>query len=321
MRATIEARTQTTIEEHAARLAARQHGVVTRRQLRDAGFAEAIVDRRVAAGIFLSLHRGVYLLGTLRGRLEPEWARVVAARLACGADAVVSHASAGWLWRLLRRPNRAAPVSITVPEAARRQRPGILIHRSVDLTRAEITRIEGIPVTRPGRTLRDLATVLTVKELNRAAGRVERRGLIDSAGFPALVASHAGRPGAPVLRAALLGDGGIVLTRSEAEERLLALILEHGLPQPQVNVPVEGLEVDFYWPDLKLVIEADGFAYHNRRGSFENDHQRDLELKARGFTVMRVTWRQLVEEPKATAGLINRSFGHAEARAARPPVR
>lgn len=321
MRTTIEARMQATIEEHAAHLAARQHGIVTRRQLREAGFGEEKVDRRVAAGIFLSLHRGVYLLGTLRDRLEPEWARVVAALVACGADAVVSHGSAGWLWRLLRRPNRAAPVSITVPEAARRQRPGILIHRSLDLSRAEITRVEGIPVTRPGRTLRDLSTVLTVKDLNRAAARAERKGLIDSAGFPGLVASHAGRPGAPVLRAALLGDGGPVLTRSEAEERVLTLVLEHGLPRPQVNVRVLGLEVDFYWPDQKLVVEADGFEHHRARGSFENDHQRDLEMEARGVTVLRVTWRQLVEDPKGTAGLISRSFGHAEARAARLPVR
>lgn len=312
---------QATIEQHAAHLAARQHGIVTRRQLHEAGFAEEKVDRRVAAGVFHSLHRGIYLLGTLRDRLEPEWARVMAALLACGADAVVSHASAGWLWQLVRRPNRPVPVSITVPEATRRQRPGILIHRSVDLTRAEITRIEGIPVTRPGRTLRDLSTVLTVKDLNRAAARAERKGLIDSTDFPELVATHAGRPGAPVLRAALLGDGGAVLTRSEAEERLLALVLEHGLPRPEVNVRVVGLEVDFYWPDQKLVVESDGFGYHSSRGSFENDHQRDLKLEARGVTVLRVTWRQLVEDPKGTAGLISRSFGHAEARAVRLPVR
>lgn len=304
---------KTTLEEHAARLASRQHGIVTRRQLCEAGFAEEKVDRRVAAGIFLSLHRGVYLLGTLQGRLEPQWARVMAALLACGAGAAVSHASAGWLLGLVRPPKPVGPVSITIPERARRRRPGIIVHRALDLTPADLTRVDGIAVTSPGRTLRDLSTVLSAKELNRAAGRAEREGLIDARDLRALVALHAGRPGALVLRAALLGDGGLVLTRSEAEELLLALLLEHGLPRPLVNARVEGFEVDFYWRDQRLIVEVDGFEYHRLRPSFEGDHRRDLVLGDRGYTVLRVTWRQLVDEPKGTIGSINRAFGRAAA--------
>lgn len=200
-----------------------------------------------------------------------------------------------------------------MPEPARRRRPGILLHRAVDLTPVDITTVDGIRVTTVARTLRDLSTVLSVKELNRRAARAEREGLIDAAEFPELVARHGSRAGAPVLRAALLADGGVIMIRSEAEEVMRALADEHALPRPRVNAEVEGHEVDFYWPDARMVIEVDGFEHHKLRGSFENDRQRDLELEAKGITVLRVTWRHLVEKPKATAGLIVRAFGHAEA--------
>ncbi|MDX1676021.1 MAG: type IV toxin-antitoxin system AbiEi family antitoxin domain-containing protein, partial [Longimicrobiales bacterium] len=153
-----------------AELAGRQHGVVARRQLIAEGVSPKFVDRHIASGRLRPVHRGVYLLGSLRGPLEPLRAREMAAVLACGRGAVLSHQSAGWLWGLIRRPGSSEPPEVTIPEAARRQRPGVRIRRG-DLSSDEIRRLDGLPVTAPGRTIRDLAAVLDPRALGRAAAR------------------------------------------------------------------------------------------------------------------------------------------------------
>lgn len=316
-------------EELVVRLAMQQHGAVTRQQLLVAGISVNSVDRYIATRRLRPVHRGVYVLGSLRGALEPERAREMAAVLACGPGAVLSHGSAGRLWGILPGKRRRGPgsrlpaggdatacaaVDVTIPGRARRRRPGICIHRSKDLPHDELTRLDGIPITGPGRTLRDLSAVLTVRGLSRAAARAEREGLVDPTSLPDLVADHGRQRGAPALRAALLGDGP-VFTRSEAEERLLALLREAGLPRPQVNVMVEGYEVDFFWPAAGMVVEVDGFAFHSSRGSFEGDRRRDIDLESKGIGVVRVTWRQIVGERTATAARIAGALGHAAARA------
>lgn len=333
-------------DEVAVRLATRQHGVVARGQLLAAGVMANGVDRLVKRRRLRPLHRGVYLLGSLQGPLEPEHARAMAAVLACGADAVLSHRSAAHLWGILspgvaprgrrsggatgapgsrtggggtdtrgtraaRRVAGAHSIDVTIPRSARRERAGIHIHRPRDLFPDDVTSLNGIPVTTAARTLRDLSTVLTVRGLNQAAARAEREGLLDAIGLPDLVDYHAGRTGAPVLRRALLGEAGLVLTRSEAEERILNLVDEAGLPRPQANVVVAGYEVDCFWPEAKLIVEVDGFAYHSSRGSFENDRRRDGDLEARGYRVVRVTWRQIVQERTATAARIAGVLGSA----------
>lgn len=291
-----------------------------------------MVQTRVATNRLRPLHRGVYLLGQLRGPLEPERAREMAAVLACGPGAVISHRSAAWLWDLLpraggpagvARPRTAAAsahpagagsgvdVDVTVPGRARRRRPGIRAHRSHDLGAGETTQLDGIPITTPARTLRDLSIVVGPRELNRAAARAERRKLIRAEELASLVARHSRRRGAPVLRAAMGEDGGPALTRSEAEERFLDLVRRGQLPAPETNVLVRGHEVDFLWRAARLAVEVDGFGFHASRRSFENDRRRDAELAAAGVHVVRVTWSQIVREPSATLVRVAQALTHA----------
>lgn len=288
------------VDDHIASLAARQHGVVTRSQLLAEGLTRRMVESRVRSRRLRPLHRGVYLLGSLRASLEPEHSREMAAVLACGPGAVLSHRSAAWIWELLPRPSAAAPVEVTVPRRARPRRPGIRTRRSDRLSPDEATVLDGLPVTSPGRTLRDLSTRIATRELSRAAARAERRGLIDARGLSELVARHRGRPGAPLLRAALQVEGGPAFTRSEAEERFLDLIGSGGLPPPEANVVVQGHELDFLWRAAGIAVEVDGFGFHASRRSFESDRRRDAGLAAAGVHVIRVTWRQIVDEPSAT---------------------
>lgn len=301
-------------------LAMRQHGVVTRAQLLAAGMPSKAVERRARTGELRRVHPGVYLLGTLRGPLEPARARQMAAVLACGRDAALSHRSAGRLWGLLRTPGRRNAkngeplIDIVIPHDVRRRHRGIQVHRPTDLVADDVTRLDRIPITTVCRTLRDLSSILTARDLNRVAARGEKEGLVDAASFPDLVARHHGRPGAAVLRVALLGDGGPVITESEAEERFLDLVAEAGLPRPLVNAEVRGYRADFYWPDERLIVEVDGFAFHSSRGSFEGDHRRDIDLESKGVRVIRVTWRQIVRERTATGAKISAALALAAAR-------
>lgn len=311
------------IDERIAHFSAAQHGVVTRAQLLSAGLTPRMVQSRLRSRRLRPLHRGVYLPGHLRGALEPMLAREMAAVLACGPGAVVSHRSAAWLWEIMARPADAlsSVVDVTVPHLVRRQRPGIEVRRSGDLTAGETTMFDGIPVTTPGRTLRDLSTVVGRRELNRAAARAERRGFIADDELTSLISRHRGRRGAPLLRAAMAEDGGPTFTRSEAEERFLDLVRSGGLPLPETNIVVRDYEVDFFWRAERIAVEVDGFEFHASRRSFENDRRRDTDLAAHGIHVIRITWRQLVDEPGTILVSLARALAMATAGASRPARR
>jgi very-short-patch-repair endonuclease len=115
------------------------------------------------------------------------------------------------------------------------------------------------------------------------------------------------------LRALLTRERGPALTRSEAEERLLALVRQAGLPAPECNVRIAGHEVDFLWRASRLIVEVDGYAFHGSRDAFERDRRRDAELQAVGLTVVRLTWRRLVHEPEAVVALLARRIAPASA--------
>jgi very-short-patch-repair endonuclease len=278
-----------------AALAARQHGLVTRAQLLGAGIAVHAVDRRVKDGRLQPLHRGVYRVGPVVAR----HAREMGAVLACGPGAVLSHRSAAALWEMLPRPSRSTPIEVILPRGDRGRRPGIRAHRFSGLPPGDSTTIAGIPITTPARTLLDLASVAGTRELERAVAQVERRELARPGELLSLVNRHRRRPGTPALLALLAPDARPAWTRSEAEERLLALIGKGQLPRPEANVRVEGYEVDFLWREARVVVEVDGFAFHSSEKRFENDRRRDAQLAAAGLRVMRVTWRQMEVEPEA----------------------
>lgn len=295
--------------EALARIARHQHGVVSRNQLLDLGFSAREVDNLVRSCTLRRLHRSVYLLG----QVEPPLAREMAAVLACGSNAVLSHRNAAVLWGLLPITAAATP-EVSVPARNPGLKPGIVIHRVVALDPRDVTKLERIPITRPARTLVDLAALLDRRELERALAEAYAKRRFTRAALGAVLNRAANAPGTAALRRALATDLAPALTRSEAEERLLGLIRKAGLPSPEVNARLERYEVDFLWPAERLVVEVDGFRYHSSRAAFERDRLRDAKLQAQGHRVMRVTWRQIIEAPEAV--LVRIAQGLAVSRAA-----
>jgi very-short-patch-repair endonuclease len=261
-----------------ARIAANQHGVVSLVQLERAGIHERGRLRRVQAQRLHRIHRGVYAVGHRGLSTEGIW---MAAVLACGPDAVLSHTSAASLWQFL--PQRGL-VHITV-SGNERNRPGIRVHRSRTLFPSQVTRRAGIPVTTPSRTLIDLRRLLPQPQFARALRQAEFLGLpLD----PALEPDH---------------------TRSELEARFLGLCRRHRLPMPEVNVRAGSFIADFLWPRDRLIVELDGYRAHGTRSAFERDRARDVELKLLGYEVVRFTWRQLTSEPAQLLRTLRRLLG------------
>jgi very-short-patch-repair endonuclease len=171
----------------------------------------------------------------------------------------------------------------------RRSRPGIRVHRSRHIATDDVTTHEGLPLTTPTRTLRELAYVLTPHRLERTLHNAAHRGLLDA---PALATNAR-------LAAALtsLDPAEPDITRTELEEAFLHLVNEAGLPRPLVNHPLHGYEVDFLWPELRLIVETDGRGTHLTPAAFEEDRQRDAYMATLGYLTLRFTYRQVVERP------------------------
>jgi very-short-patch-repair endonuclease len=287
------------LERAIAALAARQHGVVAIRQLVAFGLTQQAVSRRAAAGRLRRVHQGVYAVGHTVLGPHGRW---MAAVLAGGPGAVLSHGSAAALWEL--RPSAAVLIDVTTRRSGRR-RPGIRIHRPRSLPDTEITVRDGIPVTTPARTILDLAAVLTQSRLEHLLDQAEIRELTDYPVLDALAGAHAGHPGAARLRGTLQTYyGGANVSRSDLEIRLRGLCRDHGLPKPRVNQRIEGKEVDFLFPDARLIVETDSWRYHKTRRAFENDRARDVITTRAGYRTLRFTDRQLTREPKAVADAI-----------------
>jgi very-short-patch-repair endonuclease len=284
-----------------ARIAARQYGVVTRAQLVTAGLGRGAIEHRVSERRLHRVHRGVYLVGHVSA---PPLAREMAAVLACGPGAVLSHQSAASMWSLPSR--EGADVEVTVAERDPGNRPGIRLHRARRLQRIDVRRCQRMPVTAPARTLVDLAEVLPLRDLERAVEEARIRRLVRPRQLLDVLERSPGRRGAGVLRGLL--ETKPEFTRSQAETRLLALLRAAGIPPTAVNSRVGHYEVDFLWRPERLVVEVDGYAYHSTRAAFERDRLRDANLQAAGHRVTRVTWRQLVSTPEAVIARIARAL-------------
>jgi predicted transcriptional regulator of viral defense system len=281
-----------------ARLAERQHGVVSLTQLKALGLTADAARKRVATGRLHRVHRGVYAIGHPRLTRHGRW---MAAVLACGAGARLSHRDAAFLWDL-RADNRAA-IDVSVPRPSARPKRGIEVHMSVSLTPADVTEHDGIPCTTVARTLLDLADVVDRRGVERAASEAERLRLFDLHAVEAVLARANGRRGAGVLRAVLADLDEPALTANELEERFLAIARASGLPRPEVNVWLvidDGppIKADFLWRARRLVVETDGFGAHGTRAAFESDRLRDQRLRLAGYDTVRFTRRQLVRDPE-----------------------
>jgi very-short-patch-repair endonuclease len=255
-----------------AAIAGRQHGVVTIAQLRAAGLSGAAVTRRIKAGRLHRIHRGVYAVGHPGLSREGQY---MAAVLACGDGAVLSHGSAAALWELLRPEDEPVHVSLPSP-SGRRRRSGIVVHRTT-FAPSELTRRAEIPVTTPSRTILDLRRTHEPYLVRRATRQAQlARYKLD-----------------PRIRADR--------TRSDLERDFHAFVRRHRLPPAEINVRLGRHTVDFLWRSRRLVVETDSYEYHQGSVAFEDDHSRDLALRRLGFTVFRYTGRQLEAEPESVA--------------------
>lgn len=273
-----------------ARLAARQHGVLARRQLLEAGLDGHEIDYRVKIGRLVRVHRGVYATGHLP---TSPLARAAAAVLACGSGALLSHRSAAALWKIARWPSR-----IEVSVRSYRHHPGIRIHRSTSLLPQDATVHYGIPVTTPARTLLDLADTLEDAALTRAVNDARLCHYLSLDDLAELLTRS---PGRAVTRLRPFVEHATGPTRSEFEDAFLAFTERYGLPRPEADQTVAGYEVDMLWREQRLIVELDSRLHHDSDEPFEIDRDRDADLLAAGFPVVRVTWRRLVQAPAREA--------------------
>jgi very-short-patch-repair endonuclease len=283
-------------DQRLRRVAGRQYGVVTHAQLLRIGIGVTGIKERLRTGRLIRLHRGVYAVGHRELKRDGYW---LAAILACGPGAVLSHTDAAAHWNI--RQSSSAVIHVTVPtRAGRPRRKGVRIHRSGRLRLEEVTVREGIPVTTVARTLLDLADILSDQALKRTIHEADYQRLFDQTTLIAVVQGNPGRRGAKLLRAA---ESPPEMTRNEFEDRFLDIVKRHRLPTPIVNGWIEGYEVDFAWPGAKLIVETDGFAAHGTRRAFENDRRRDRRLTRAGFRTIRLTPRSLAYEAEIVADL------------------
>jgi hypothetical protein len=286
-----------------AGLAERQHGVVDVSQLKALGLSASGVRDRVARGQLHRIHRGVYAVGHPRLTGYGRW---MAAVLAYGPDAVLSYRSCAALWGV-RRDARAI-TDISLPRKSACSRPTIIAHATTTLRPEDVTVQEGIPCTTVARMLLDLAEVIDRRGVERAVEQAEVLRLFDGRAVDAVLARADGRRGAAFLRAVLDDFADCGLTASELEEAILALCRAAGVPAPAVNpwgaLDAQEMKVDFLWRSERLIVEADGRAFHTTRHAFERDRRRDQDLLLAGYQVVRFTSGQITREPGRVAQTI-----------------
>jgi very-short-patch-repair endonuclease len=285
-------------EREVARIAASQQGLVTTDQLSEAGFGRSQITRRVRGEWLSRRHVGVYQLGVFAGPFGDE----LAALLACGPRAVLSHWTAAWVFELCRRV--VGPIHVTFAEGLAGRRRGIRPHRTTTLPTCDVVEKHGLRVTTPARTLLDLAAEAPRDALERLTEEAQVQRLASPAELLAVVERGAGRRGVAKLRAVLDFIDEPLFTRSEAEKRLRGLCRSAALPMPRMNVQRAGWEVDAVWDAQRLVVEVDGYGSHSPRGRFERDRRKDADLMLAGYRVLRITWRRLTRESDQVIALL-----------------
>lgn len=284
-----------------AALANAQHGVVSRQQLLRRGLGQDAIGHRVRLGRLHVIHRGVYAVGHALVTERGHW---MAAVLAAGRGAVLSHASAAAAWDL--RASSASRIDVTVPSySGRSARAGLRVHRRAPRVAGEIAWQAALPVTSPSRTLVDLAGVVSPAALERALERAELLRLFDLKALISTLERSPNAPGTKVLRR-LLGEMSDHPDhiRSELERRFLALLQRHGLPRPLVNHRLGPFEVDFLWPRAMVIAETDGDEHHRTRAGFERDRARDARLAVEGYLTLRFTHLQVTRDPATVAATL-----------------
>jgi hypothetical protein len=291
---------QVPVDEAVAALASVQHVVFELGQLQDLGLTARAVQKRAASGRLHRVHHAVYSL-VPRHLLSREglW---MAAVLACGPGAVLSHRSAAALHGLIRAGG--VRIDVTIPARSCREHRGIKLHRSTTLKPSDTTREKNIPCTTVARTQLDLAEVINRRGVERAFDQAEMLESFDLRALEDQLARNPHRRGVPLIRSVLTEHYvGSTLTWNEFEERFLAFARAVGLPRPEVNYWIvlpdgePAIRADFAWPAQRVVVETDGRGTHGTRQAFERDRRKDLRLAAARWRPMRVTTRRLDAEP------------------------
>jgi len=283
-------------------LVARQQGVVTHAQLVEIGVGRRTLDRWLTSGRLRIMHRNVYGFGPRPLTKRGKW---LAAVLAMGPGAFLSHESAAALWRLAGdRPK----VHVNAPagrQVRMGRRSGIKVHRC-KFAADEITVRDGIPVSTVARTLFDLAERSAPHELRSAWDEADRLKVLRVREVARAYEMGRGRRRArAAIKPFLVAEARYVEdTASPLEDRFADFVRAHRLPPPQTNVPVDGDEVDALWPAARLIVELDSWEFHAHRAAFEKDRNRDTDHLLSGYRTIRVTHRRLDQEPTRLAGQI-----------------
>lgn len=291
-------------------LADRQHGVVSWEQLWALGCDKDAVRRLVAKGWLHRVYRGVYAVGHKRLSVKGQW---MAAVLACGPGAALSHAHAAALHDLRTTPSGL--IDVTAP--GRRHVTGVRTHRARTLDPHDVTVVDAIQVTTVARVLLDQAERLSQQRLRTLLEATLRRDLFDLAQISATIVHNPGRHGIAALTEALthLADEA-PWTQSEKERHFLEFARAHVLPEPSVNVVVLHDPVDFFWPSSKLIVEVDGWEFHKTHEAFEADRRKDAKHHVAGYLVLRITARRIERDGAAVAAEITALLRRGSALAA-----
>ena len=273
-----------------------QHGVVSHWQLLEAGLSPAAIGRCLDAGRLRRLFLGVYAVGHVALKREGWW---MAALLACGPESAISHEDAAVALGIGRGPT--FPIHVTTRTDRGRRQQRLVTHRQ-RLEASEVFEVDGLRVTTGPRTILDQAAHLDPRALRALVERAQDRQLFKARPMAAILERHPRRKGTrPLKNLIQLMDPDADNARSHLERLFLSAIRSSRLPRPEVNYLIAGKRRDFVWPEQRLAVEVDGYAYHSSREAMRRDRKRDRELLAHGWRPARFTYEDVAFEPSETA--------------------
>src|SRR4051794_16070919 len=284
-----------------------QHGVVSRGQLLALGLTKSAIEHRLRTGRLHLVVRGVYAVGRRHLSREGRW---MAAVLACGAGAALSHRSAAALWGFGKE--HQDHVDVSVRRRSEAPLPGVRCHRRPNLPASAVTTRLTIPLTQPVQTFLDLAAVAGPKALERAVNEADKRDVIDPEALRRALQEHPGEPGVRPLRR-ILDRHTFRLSDDELELLFRPLAAAAGLPVPLTKQIVDGFEVDFFWPGLGLVVETDGWRYHRTPAAQTRDALRFQAHTAAGLTPLRFSHWQVKCEPRHVRAILEKTAARLRA--------
>jgi very-short-patch-repair endonuclease len=295
------------------RLAVEQNGVVTLEQLEAFGLSRRAIHDRERSGRLHRIHQRVY---SLTPRVMTERGTFMAAVLACGPDAVLSHRSAAYLWGLVDQWE--GPIDVTAPNRRGRSPDGVAAHRDGSLQPIDKTTRHGVPCTSVPRTVLDFAAIAPEWEVRKVVAEGEVLGILDQSKLRAPLKRSRRRRGVARLRLILdTIHPQTKRSRSELERLFLQMCAKRDVPEPEVNVWLaapngERYQADFLWRGSGLIVEADSRRFHDTDSAFVSDRKRRQQLELAGWRVSSCTWEEVETEPRRLAETVRALVAQGE---------